>query len=106
MEQNLLQKKANLRAKLIGYQNQISWILCEYEKLKNVKLVDKWIKAKSVALYENLNTIVDLMNDECLFEFISSEYSRTINGVLGDLKELTESANSVSEMNVLLRGTK
>ena len=65
MEQNLLQKKANLRAKLIGYQNQISWILCEYEKLKNVKLVDKWIKAKSVALYENLNTILAQINAEC-----------------------------------------
>ena len=68
MYKNLLQK----RAKLIEYQNQISWIVCEYEKLKNVKYAEKWTKAKCVALYENLNTIVDLMNDECLFEFISS----------------------------------
>ena len=43
------------------------------------------------------------MNDECLFEFISKEYARTINGVLVDLKELvqSQSADSVCEMNVL-----
>lgn len=96
-EMSLIEK----RAKLIEYQNQISWIVCEYDKLKDVRYHNKWTKAIAIALYENLNTIVKQINDECLCPSLSNEYRRMINGVLDDLKFYTEASKSVSETNFL-----
>ena len=90
------------RAKLIEYQNQISWIVCECEKItKNVHLRDKWYKVKAIALYENLNTIVAQINAEGLDCYVNSEYAREINSVLDDLKICTEASRKVSEINYL-----
>lgn len=100
-EMNLVARRVARRAKLIEYQNQISWIVCEYEKMKNVKYCDKWFKVKAVVLYENLNTIVEQINEESLDCYINCEYARTINGVLDDLKFYTEASKSVSETNIL-----
>ena len=101
MEEKKEMRFIEKRAKLIEYQNQISWIVCEYEKLKDVKYHDKWFKAKAITLYENLNTIVEQINDESLDCYINCEYARTINGVLDDLKFYTDASKSVSETNIL-----
>ncbi|MBQ8615185.1 MAG: hypothetical protein IJ415_01290 [Clostridia bacterium] len=101
MEENKEMNLVAKRAKLIEYQNQISWIVCEYEKMKNVKYRDKWFKAKAVVLYENLNTIVEQINEESLDCYINCEYARTINGILDDLKFYTEVSKRVSETNIL-----
>lgn len=89
------------RTKLIEYQNQISWIVCEYEKMNNEKHHDMRFKAKAITLYENLNTIVEQINAEGLDCYVNCEFARVINSVLDNLKIDTELSKKVSETNYL-----
>ena len=76
MEENLLQK----RAKLIEYQNQISWIASEYAKQQRRDGLHKfsWEKNFRVALYENLNSIVLQIKSLRLQDYLSDAYKQMI----------------------------
>ena len=79
-EENLVVK----RAKLIEYQNRISWIAIQY---RNIFIKNSVIDNETcVILYENLNSILLNLKEEGLFSYLSGEYERSINSLLDELK--------------------
>lgn len=81
-EMSLIEK----RAKLIEYQNQISWIASEYAK-KHRDGADNysWEEHLSVMLYENLRSIIYQIKDLDLERFLSDAYKKSCNTLLFSL---------------------
>ena len=75
-EMNLVAKKA----KLIEYQNQISWIASEYAKMQRCDDCHtySWEKNLRVALYENLNSIMSQIKELELQDYLSDRYKKMI----------------------------
>ena len=75
-EINLIAKKA----KLIEYQNQISWIASEYAKMPmhNEHFLSGREKFLRVALYENLNSIISHIKALRLQDYLSDAYKKMI----------------------------
>lgn len=72
------------RAKLIEYQNQISWITIQ---CRNIFIKNSVMDYETcVILYENLNSILLNLKEEGLFSYLSGEYERSINSLLDELK--------------------
>ena len=86
------------RTKIIAYQNQISWIACEYRKMKISEVTDSGV---CIVLYENLNNIMKNVRDEDLDRYFNNEYIRCINGILESLKEETARKTLLSETCLL-----
>lgn len=75
-EMSLIEK----RAKLIEYQNQISWIASEYSKMPmhNERFLSGREKCLRVALYENLNSIISYIKALRLQDYLSDAYKKMI----------------------------
>lgn len=81
-EMSLIEK----RARLIEYQNQISWIASEYAK-KHRDDVDNysWEEGLSVMLYENLRSIICQIKDLGLEKYLSDAYKESCKRLLFSL---------------------
>ena len=78
-EMGLIEK----RAKLIEYQNQISWIASEYAKKHRDDAGNySWEKHLSVMLYENLRSIICQIKDLGLEKYLSDAYKENCKELL------------------------
>ena len=98
-EMNLIAKKA----KLIEYQNQISWIASEYTKAQ--RIVDfpryTWEEDFCVAMYENLNSIVSQIKELELQDYLNERYKEMIKDLQLSIRcqvEKTKELSSVKEL--------
>ncbi len=95
-EMNLIAKKA----KLIEYQNQISWIASEYAKAQ--RQVDfprySWEEDFCVAMYENLNSIISQIKACGLQDYLSNAYKKMIKDLQMSLRCQVENSK---ELNVV-----
>ena len=81
-EMSLIEK----RAKLIEFQNQISWIASEYaKKHRNYAGKYSWEEHLSVMLYENLRSIICQIKDLGLEKYLSDAYKESCKGLLFSL---------------------
>ena len=89
---NLIEKKA----RLIQYQNQISWIAGESLKYHAEKYAYAQISIRSEnyknILLENLISIVDQIKEEGLDVYLSESYKKEINYLCGSLHRFREDA--------------
>ena len=84
-EMSLIEK----RAKLIEFQNQISWIASEYAKMSKSKINEIVYCTEdnfSIILSENLGSIMRQINGLGLEELLSDEYKSTCNDLLCRMK--------------------
>ena len=83
-EMSLIEK----RAKLIEYQNQISWITSEYSQIKkdSDNFTRKYDTDSIAIMYENLANIIIQIKDEELDKYLSPIYKKTINGLMASLE--------------------
>lgn len=79
-EMSLIEK----RAKLIEFQNQISWIASEYAKISKIKSDTSYYTEDnfSIILSENLVSIIRQINALSLEELLSDEYKSVCNDLL------------------------
>ena len=93
-EMSLIEK----RAKLIGFQNQISWIASEYAKIqrRDTHVIYGWEEKLCVALYENLNSIISQIKALKLQYCLNEIYKEMIRDLQLSLSYKVENSKELS----------